>query len=276
MARTLAQEKGVDIASVKGTGPEGRVVKEDIEKAVREGRCPLKRKIPPELKEETVDVSMMRATIAKRMSESKSSAPHYYLKTSVRMDTLLEARQFYNDHTQEAKLSLNAFLIKIAAEAIKRHPVINSTWQGDKIVRHGQVDIALAVALPEGLTAPVIRNCTAKGIIAIDAEVEAMVDKARANRLVPEDYQEATFTISNIGSTGIEEFTAIINPPGSAILAVGTIMRKPIVNQKDELEIHSLSVLTLSCDHRVIDGAVGAAFLHDLKNMIEHPIHALF
>jgi pyruvate dehydrogenase E2 component (dihydrolipoamide acetyltransferase) len=276
MARTIAQEQGIDISSIQGSGPEGRVVKADVEKAVHEGKCPLKRKMPPELKDETVDVSMMRATIAKRMSESKSNAPHYYLKASVRMDTLIEARHFYNEHTQDAKLSLNAFLIKITAEAIKHHPVINSTWQGDKIAHHGQVDIALAVALPEGLTAPIIRNCTAKGIIAIDAEVEAMVEKARSNRLTPEDYQNSTFTISNIGSTGIEEFTAIINPPGSAILAVGTIMRKPVVNVKDELEIHSVSVLTLSCDHRVIDGAVGAAFLHDLKNMIEHPIHALF
>jgi pyruvate dehydrogenase E2 component (dihydrolipoamide acetyltransferase) len=191
------------------------------------------------------------------------------------MDGIVSVRERYNKLAEE-KLSLNAFLMKLAAEAIKHHPMINSTWNGDTIVKHGRIDIALAVALEEGLVAPVVRDCGSKGVKAIDQEIKELVGKAKNNRLAPEDYENATFTISNLGSFGIEEFTAIINPPGSAILAVGKIEKRPIISESEEILVRSMMAMTLSCDHRIIDGAVGAAFMQTLKNMMESPLHALF
>lgn len=153
--------------------------------------------------------------------------------------------------------------------------MINASWQGDTIVTHGRADIAMAVALPEGLITPIVRNCAGKGILMIDEELADLIDRAKAGKLTPEEFTGATFTISNLGNYGIESFTAIINPPGSAILAVGQIQRQPVVAEVDKLEIHSMMRLTLSCDHRVIDGAVGAAFVKDLKEMMENPVRAL-
>ncbi len=154
--------------------------------------------------------------------------------------------------------------------------MLNSTWNGDTLIKHGSVDIGLAVAQPDGLITPVVRNCGQKGIVEIDQELNVLIQKAQANRLEPAEYSGATFTISSLGSFGIHEFTAIINPPGSAILAVGEIHKEPVVNDQDQIVIHSNLILTLSCDHRVIDGAVGAMFLKDLKEMLEHPIRTLY
>jgi pyruvate dehydrogenase E2 component (dihydrolipoamide acetyltransferase) len=225
--------------------------------------------------DETIPVSKKRKIIAQRLAESKYSAPHYYLKVRVAMDTLLEARKALNARAPQ-KVSMNAFLLKFVAEALKRHPMVNATWQGDTILKHGSIDIGLAVAQPDGLITPVVRNCGAKGILAIDDDLQELIQKAQNNRLDPEEYTNATFTITNLGSFGIQEFTAIINPPGSAILAVGEIRKEPVVGENDELFIHSMMTLTLSCDHRVIDGAIGAAFLKTLKEMLEEPIRTLY
>ena len=174
------------------------------------------------------------------------------------------------------KVSVNAFLIKFAAEAIKRHPVINSSWQGDSIRQFRSIDVGLAVAQNEGLVTPIVRNCGAKGIVAIDAELSPLIARAKENKLTPEDYTGATFSISSLGTFGVDEFTAIINPPGSAILAVGRMKKVPVVDAKDQVVVRSQMNLTLSCDHRVIDGAEGANFLKELKDMIENPIRALY
>jgi pyruvate dehydrogenase E2 component (dihydrolipoamide acetyltransferase) len=229
----------------------------------------------PVLEDETIKVSQKRKIIAQRLADSKYSAPHYYLRISVNMDEILQARKALNARLTN-KVSMNAFLIKFVAEAIKKYPFINATWNGDTITKHGSIDIGLAVAQPDGLITPVVKNCGHKGILAIDDELKVLIQKAQNNRLEPEEYIGATFTITNLGSFGIEEFTAIINPPGSAILAIGEIRREPVIGEDDNILIQSNMKLTLSCDHRVIDGAVGAAFFKELKEMLEHPIRTLY
>ena len=196
-------------------------------------------------------------------------------RIEISADEILNARKSLNARLTN-KVSMNAFLIKFAAEAIKKYPIINSTWNGDTITKHGSIDIGLAVAQPDGLITPVVRNCAHKGIIAIDDELKILIQKAQNNRLEPEEYTGATFTITNLGSFGIQEFTAIINPPGSAILAVGEIRKEPVVEGNDQILIQSNMRLTLSCDHRVIDGAVGATFLKELKDILEDPIRTLY
>lgn len=281
LARKLAKEAGLALHTIKGSGPGGRIIQQDVEQAIQAQQ--IRPAVAPSaaiaqtpgLMDEVVRVSQKRKIIAQRLSESKFSAPHYYLKVVIRMDDILQARSALNARSTQ-KVSLNAFLLKFTAEAIKKHPMLNSTWNGDTLIKHGSVDIGLAVAQPDGLITPVIRNCANKGILEIDQELNVLIQKAQANRLEPEEYSGATFTISSLGSFGIREFTAIINPPGSAILAVGEIHKEPTVNEQDQIEIHSNMILTLSCDHRVIDGAVGAMFLKDLKEMLEHPIRALY
>ncbi len=224
----------------------------------------------------------MRRTIARRLSESMATAPHYYLTVSVDAANLLSVRGQLNDAlaadsaaAAARKVSLNAFLLKLAADALHRHPRVNATWNGDTITQHGTADVALAVALEDGLVAPVVRDCGAKTLLAIETELADLVTRARAGRLAPAEYDGAGFTISNLGSFGIEEFTAIINPPGSAILAVGAIERVPVAGEGDRIEVRPRMKLTLSCDHRAIDGAVGAAFMASLKDALEHPVRAL-
>jgi len=282
LARKIAAAREINLAQVKGTGPGGRIIKADVE----DFRPPLApvtgvsgassggASFGGALVEETLPVSRMRQTIAKRLAESKFGAPHFYLKLSVAMDDMMAFRKKVNSRAKE-KLGLNPFFMKLSAEAIKRHRDINSTWLGDKIQYHGSIDIGLAVALPTGLITPVVRDCGNKGIAQIDQELKVLIDKAKNGGLAPEEYTGATFTISNLGSFGIEEFTAIINPPGSAILALGATVKTPVVDDNEELEIKSLMKMTLSCDHRTIDGAVGAAFLSDLKNMMEDPFQLL-
>ncbi|GAK50773.1 catalytic domain of components of various dehydrogenase complexes [Candidatus Moduliflexus flocculans] len=281
LARKIAQEAGIELGAITGTGPGGRIIKRDIEQAkqtppVQPAVAPAAPVfVAPSSADETIRVSQKRKVIAQRLAESKFSAPHFYLKITVNMDGILAARTALNATLKE-KVSLNAFLVKFVAEALKKHPTINSTWQGDTILKHGSADIGLAVAQPDGLVTPVVKNCGNKGIVQIDDELRVLIQKAQNNRLEPQEYTGATFTISSLGSYGIEEFTAIINPPGSAILAVGAIRKEPVVTENDDITIQSNMALTLSCDHRVIDGAVGAAFLADLKKMLEQPIRALF
>lgn len=279
LARRMAEERGLNLALIQGSGPRGRIIKRDIVKAENmvhtPSYTPASMSSAPPPGDEIIPVTTKRKIIAQRLAESKYSAPHYYLRLRVHTDDFMKARKALNQTLRES-VSVNAFIVKFVAEALKRHPIVNSTWQGDTILRHSSIDIGLAVAQDDGLITPVVRDCGNKGIIEIDKELKELIDKALNNKLTPEEYSGATFTISNLGSFGIEEFTAIINPPGSAILAVGKIVQEPVVGDGNTIEIKSLMTMTLSCDHRVIDGAVGAAFLKDLKDIIEDPIRALY
>jgi len=279
LARKIAQINDVSLENVVGTGPGGRIVKRDIESAaVHAGKAETLEKREGAVLEpadSVVKVSQKRKIIARRISESKYSAPHYYLTVEVQLDKLIEARESLNRRSKDSKVSMNAFLIKMTSEALKRHPEINATWNEEAIIYHGVIDIGLAVAQKDGLITPVFHNCEARGILVINNEMNELIDKARNNKLAPEEYSGATFTISNLGSFGIDEFTAIINPPGSAILAVGRGKKQPVVID-DEIEIRTIMKMTLSCDHRVIDGAVGAAFLDELRSIIEDPVRVLY
>ena len=268
MARKMAKEHGLDLKQIQGTGPNGRIISRDVEQAISQ-------RYLISTDDKIIPISQKRKVIARRLSESKYSAPHYYLKTSVIADNLLKAKKQLTG-SQQNKISLNAFLIRFVAEMIKKHPIINSTWGGDKIIRHSKVDIGLAVAQDDGLIVPVVKNCTSKGVLQINSELRILVEKAINNTLSPTEYTGATFTVSNLGGLGVEEFTAIINPPGSAILAVGAITKQPIVADGENISIASIMKLTLSCDHRLIDGAVGAAFLRDLKELVENPVAKLY
>ncbi len=221
-----------------------------------------------------VEINIMRRAAARRLSGSMFSAPHYYLKISVSVSELMAERKKINDE-RESGISLNAFLIKIAAEDLKKHPYLNSSWRENDILLFGSIDIALAVALDDGLITPVVRNCGIKSISGIDSELRDPIAKAKDRSLRPDEYSNATFTVSNLGSSGIEEFTAVINPPWSAILAVGAIMKTAVVMPDDSVKTHDIIKFTLSCDHRVIDGKTGADFLADFKKSIENPLNAL-
>ena len=274
VAAKLATQLGLDIRAIAGSGPNGRIIKRDVEAA-------MKAPVPPslvaaaapaaELVEQVVEVSPKRKMIADRMVESKFSAPHYYLTVTVAMDELMAARKRINEELGE-KLSLNAFLMGFAARAVANHPQVNATWQGDTILRHDTVDVGLAVAQDDGLIAPVVRDCSRKSIREIDVELRALIAKAQSGSLSREDYAGATFTITNLGSYGIEQFTGVINLPGSAILAIGAIKPEPVVAGDGSIVVRSNMKMTLSCDHRVIDGAVGAAFLKDLKDLLALPV----
>ena len=279
LARKIASEKGLDLRAVMGSGPDGRIVKRDVDGLSAAGpAAPIARAPAPLLQpgpgDEVVPLSRMRQIIAKRLADSMYTAPHFYLTVAVGMDELLEARARLNAG-RENKISFNAFLMAIAGKALIRHPRVNSSWNGDTLLRHATADIGLAVALPEGLITPVVRDCGGKGIAAINAELTDRVERARTGKLAPEEYAGATFTISNLGMAGIDEFTAIINPPGSAILAVGAVRKEPVVADDGAIVVRQRMRITLSSDHRVIDGAVGAAFLRELADMLENPLLAL-
>jgi pyruvate dehydrogenase E2 component (dihydrolipoamide acetyltransferase) len=282
LARRLAHERGVDLNRISGTGPGGRVVKSDVERYVptspgvsRPGAGFAQAAAMQPGENQSIPVAGKRAVIAKRLAESKFSAPHYYLKSSVEMDGAMAARATLNKEIPE-KAGFNAFLMKFAAEALKRHPEVNASWQGDQILQFGSIDIGLAVDVGNGLITPIVRNCGNKGVVTIDQELKLLIQKAGDGKLAPEEYTGATFTISNLGSFGIEEFTAIINPPGAAILAVGEIKKTVVVNSDDEIDIAQIMKMTLSCDHRVVDGATGGRFLYELKRIIENPVRALY
>jgi pyruvate dehydrogenase E2 component (dihydrolipoamide acetyltransferase) len=273
LARRLAAEKGIDLRSLRGSGPDGRIVKRDLDAV----RAVPPAHVQPAAGDQAVPISRMRAIIAQRLADSMYTAPHFYLTVAAGMDELMASRTRMNAG-REKKLSVNAFLMALAGRTLARHPHINSTWNGDTILRHASADIGLAVALPDGLITPVVRDCGRKGIVAIDTELEDLVARARAGKLVPQEYAGATFTISNLGMSGIDEFTAIINPPGSAILAVGAARKEAVVDDSrgtDAIVVRRRMRITLSCDHRVIDGAVGAAFLRELADMLEDPVLAL-
>lgn len=283
LARKLAAQRGIDLTMVPGSGPNGRVTKKDVENfrgapaAPRAGAAAAAGggAAPFPSEDQKIPLGTRRKVIAQRLSESKFTAPHFYLKVSADMEQVMNARKVLNAALPE-KASMNAFFMKFAAEAIKRHPVVNSSWQGDHILQHGSIDIGLAVDAGNGLITPVVRNCGNRGVVDIDGELKVLIEKARNNELKPEEYTGATFTISNLGSFGIEEFTAIINPPGSAILALGKTQATPVVTDSGEIVPRPMMKMTLSCDHRVIDGAAGARFLSDLQGIMENPVRVLF
>lgn len=281
LARKLASEQGIDLASLVGSGPGGRIVKRDLEagSSASAGGSTAKPLYTAQARAEDLRIPVQgkRAVIAKRLAESMFSAPHFYLKKSAIADGVLAARAMLNKEVPaSAKISFNAFIIKFVAEALKRFPAVNAGWQGDSILQFGSIDIALAVDLGNGLITPIVRDTGSKGIRQIDAELKILIEKAGNGTLKPDEYSGASFTISNLGSFGIEEFTAIINPPGAAILALGEVKKTPVVAEDDSITIAQVMKLTLSCDHRVIDGALGGKFLAELCNMLENPVRSLF
>lgn len=271
LARRLAGEHNIDLSRVPGSGPQGRVIKRDLE-GFLSGKTPMpmapQRPIVPGTAED-VELSLMRKTIAKRMAESKTTAPHFYATIEIDMDPAITFRDQIISVT-ELKLSFTDIIIRATAAALMKHPQVNATYLGDKMRQFHYAHIGVAVALEEGLVTPIIRNCERKRIDQINAELSDLVNRARLRKLKPEEYLGATFTISNLGMFGIEDFAAIVNPPEGAILAVGTIVEKPVVKNGQIVIGHTMKV-TLSSDHRIIDGAIAARFLQDLKKILENP-----
>lgn len=299
LARSMAKDLGIQLSNVKGSGDNGRIVKRDIEtyseqppaqpakatpspaetKPVQKETVPAAPAVPGfsftggEDNYEDKKISQMRKTIARRLSESKFTAPHFYLTIEINMDKAVELREQLKA-IAPVKISFNDLVIKAAAAALRQHPAVNSSWHDDTIRTHKQVHMGVAVAVDEGLLVPVIRYADMKTLSQINTEVREMAGRAKDRRLKPEEMQGNTFTISNLGMFGIEEFTAIINPPDACILAVGSIVQKPVV-QDGEIKIGNRMKVTLSCDHRVVDGATGAQFLQTFKDILEEPVKLL-
>ena len=265
IARRLAEEAGVDLGTIAGTGPGGRVIRRDVEEA-REGAK------PSSLEYEDVPLTQMRKTIARRLVESLSPVPHFFLTVQIDMSRVVESRRSVNEllEAQGARVSVNDFILKATAAALRRHPECNAAWHGDSIRCYRDVHLAVAVAVEDGLITPVVRNADLKGLVQIGQEVKEMVGRAHQKRLKPEEYTGATFSVSNLGMFGIHEFTAIINPPEAGILAIGRLEEQPVVIGGEVVARPRMRV-TMSCDHRVIDGATGARFLQTLTSMLEEP-----
>ena len=274
LAKRLAEEKGIDLRAVAGSGDGGRIVKRDVDSFVPETSAAV---AAPNFTgaEGYVDApnTQMRKTIARRLSESKFTAPHFYLKVTVDMSAAMAARAQLNA-VADAKVSFNDLVVKAAALSLKKHPAINSAWMGDFIRTYHHVHVGVAVAVEDGLLVPVVRHADAKSLQAIGAEVKSFAQKAKDKKLQPSDWEGNTFTISNLGMFGIDEFTAIINSPDACILAVGGIQEVPVVKDGQVVPGHTMK-LTLSCDHRAVDGATGAAFLQTLKQYLEAPVTML-
>jgi len=272
LARMIAREKGIDLSKVQGTGEEGRITKKDLENVSNRNEGALSVFTGKEGNRD-VRVSQMRKTIAKRLSESKNGAPHFYLTIEVNMDNAVSLRAQLNNVLPK-KVSFNDIVIKATALALRQNPNVNCSWLGDTIRYYDHVHIGMAVAVDEGLLVPVIKFADGKTVQQISAEAKALAEKATSKKLLPQEMEGNTFTISNLGMFGIEEFTAIINPPDACILAVGAIRQEPAVIN-GEIKPANLLKLTLSCDHRVVDGATGAKFLQSLKSILENPVSVL-
>lgn len=265
LARNMAEERGINLTNVQGSGPRGRIIKRDIEEYE-----PVTPAATVSREDKEHRVSQMRKTIARRLSESKFSSPHYYETIEIDMGAVWDARKKLNE-ISETKISFNDIVVKACATALRQHPDINSSWQGDKIIEHGDVNIAVAVGIDEGLVTPVINNTDQKGLQQIAIEGRELADKARDRNIQPEEMEGSTFTVSNLGMFGIEEFTAIINPPNACILAVGAIREVPVVENGDVVPGKRMKV-TLSSDHRIVDGVSAAKFLNTLKGLLENPL----
>lgn len=279
LARKLAAEKGIDLARLVGTGPAGRIVRADILAA----ECALAAHLaqsnfaaylgnPLIQAERTTTVSSMRGAIARRLVESKTQIPHFYLEVEIDASPLLALRQQLNAALarEGVKLSVNDFMLKAAAEALRRVPAMNSSWQGDRIQFFASAHVAFAVAIDEGLITPVIRDAHLKTVLQISREAQDFAARAKGRKLAPAEFTGGTFCVSNLGMMGVTRFAAIINPPNAGILAVGAALRKPVVKE-GQIVIADTIVLTLSCDHRVVDGAIAARFLAALKGLLESP-----
>jgi pyruvate dehydrogenase E2 component (dihydrolipoamide acetyltransferase) len=285
LAKKLAKDKGVDISKVQGSGDHGRVTKRDIENYKPSEAAPATKqekgaaapvvlpKVVGQESFEEITVSQMRKTIARRLAESKFSAPHFYLTMEINMDKAIEARKSIND-ISPVKISFNDMVIKAVAAALRQNPDVNVSWLGDKMRKNHHIHIGVAVAVKDGLLVPVVRFADNKSLSHIAVEVKDLAQKAHDKKLQPSDWEGSTFTISNLGMFGIEDFTAIINPPDACILAVGGIKETAIV-KNGQLVPGNVMKVTLSCDHRAVDGAVGAAFLKTLKGLLEDPVRIL-
>ncbi|QQS41667.1 MAG: pyruvate dehydrogenase complex dihydrolipoamide acetyltransferase [Acidobacteriota bacterium] len=281
IAARMASENGIDLKTISGSGPNGRIIKRDIEQALE---APSQAKPAAErsfvfgqaaevegasaFREE--NTSPMRRTIAKRLAESIGPVPTFYLTVEIEMDRALETRKQINEAIAPDKISVNDIIVKAAAMALTRHPFVNASYQDDKIRFYEDADIGVAVAIDEGLITPIVRGANKKGFVQISSEISELAERARDKKLQPEEYTGATFSISNLGMFGIKEFTAIINPPEAAILAVGRAEPVPVVRD-GEIVVKSIMHVTMSCDHRVVDGATGAKFLQTFRKMLENP-----
>lgn len=289
LAKKMASEKGIDISTVKGSGDNGRIVKKDIEN-YQPSAAPVQQTVAVSTSvasapaaqvamnfvagetTETVN-SQVRNVIAKRLSESKFTAPHYYLMVEINMDKAIEARKELNS-LPDTKVSFNDMVIKATALALRKHPQVNSSWAGDKIIHHGNINVGVAVAIPDGLVVPVLKNADYMNYNQISASVKDMASRAKSKGLKANEMEGSTFSISNLGMFGIETFTSIINQPNSCILSVGAIIEKPVV-KNGQIVVGNTMKLSLACDHRVVDGATGAQFLQTLKTYLESPLTML-
>jgi len=288
LARRMAKELGVNLEDVQGSGPGGRIVAADIKGAQGSERPAAKKPAPegtaasqemrapaaagvPTLETKIIPLTAMRRTIAKRLAESIGPIPTFYLTADYDVTNLMSLRQQLIE-ISSVKVSLNDFIIRAIALALRHHPSVNASWGDEAITQHGEVHIGVAVATPDGLITPVIRNADHKAVTDIATEVRALAEKAKNRRLKPDEYQNSTFTISNLGAWGIEEFTAIINPPNAAILAIGAAEARPVADANRQVVIRDRMKVTMSCDHRVVDGALGADFLKTLRQYIEQPL----
>ncbi|MBK7427757.1 MAG: pyruvate dehydrogenase complex dihydrolipoamide acetyltransferase [Saprospiraceae bacterium] len=281
LAKSIAKESGVDLNKIQGSGDQGRIIRKDVEAAMSsgsaspsmDGKSEIKTPAPSFSMEDSsreVPVNQMRKTIARRLGESKFSAPHFYLTMEIDMDNAIAARAQLNE-IAEQKISFNDIVVKACAAALRKHPAVNSSWLGDKISYHQHIHIGVAVGVEDGLLVPVIRNADFKSLSQLNSEIKTLAGKAKEKKLQPAEMQGNTFTISNLGMFDIDEFTAIINPPDACILAVGSIKSVPVV--KNGLIVPgNIMKVTLSCDHRVVDGVTGAKFLQTVKEYIENPI----
>lgn len=284
LAKKIAQDKGIDFSAIQGTGENGRIVKKDVENYQPSAQqatqtvasaAPAATQAMNFVAGETTETpnSQMRNIIAKRLAESKFTAPHYYLMVEITMDKAIQARKEINS-LPDTKISFNDMIIKACAMALRKHPQVNSSWAGDKIVHHGDINVGVAVAVPDGLVVPVLKNTDFMNYNQISAGVKDMASRAKTKALKANEMEGSTFSISNLGMFGIETFTSIINQPNSAILSVGAIIEKPVVKD-GQIVVGNTMKLSLACDHRVIDGATGAEFLQTLRTYLEQPLTLL-
>ncbi|MDX5462189.1 MAG: pyruvate dehydrogenase complex dihydrolipoamide acetyltransferase [Wolbachia endosymbiont of Tetragnatha montana] len=266
LAKKIAQNEGVNVQRLKGTGPYGRIIKADVLEFLDSG---IRTESP-----EIVEVSNMRQVIAQRLTESKQNVPHFYLTVDCQVDRLISLKNEINSADENNKVTINDLIIKAVAFSMKKFLDINSSWIDNKILKYSNVDISIAVALEDGLITPIVKNADKKGILSISKEVKDLVSRARSGKLRPEEFQGGGFTISNLGMFGIKAFSAIINPPQSCIMAVGASKKQPIV-MNEKIEIAEIMTVTLSVDHRTVDGALGAKFLNAFKHYIENPLAML-
>jgi pyruvate dehydrogenase E2 component (dihydrolipoamide acetyltransferase) len=285
LAKKIAEEKKIDLKAIQGSGPGGRVIKRDLEGSSKAPPSESREREPVGAPRaavsiagdyEDLPVNMMRKTIAKRLLAAKNDAPHFYLTRSANMKKINEWRELLNkDADKDTKVSVNDLIVLAVSRALIRHPEVNSSWQGETIRRYRAAHVAVAVAIPDGLITPVVRNAHALGVREIARQTKDLITRTKAGKIAPDEYAGGTFSISNLGMMGIENFTAIINPPQAAILAIGSTIKTPWVNATGELEVQDRMTMTMSCDHRVIDGAVGAAFLQTLTRFLEDPLAIL-